>query len=65
MMFRGVIPVLDYDRDVAEAHADLLVHVRRLGKPPAHDLLIGATAKASGRIVVTADAIAFAGLPGR
>lgn len=60
-----VIPVLDYDRVAAEAHAELLVHVRSQGRPRgAHDLLIAATAKASGRTVVTADATAFSDLPG-
>jgi tRNA(fMet)-specific endonuclease VapC len=60
-----VIPVLDYDRDAAEAHAELLVHVRRQGRPRgAHDLIIASTAKATGRTVVSADATAFAGLPG-
>ncbi len=60
-----VIPVLEYGSDEAEAHAELLVHVRRREKPRgAHDLLIAATAKATGRIVVTADGAAFADLPG-
>ncbi len=49
----NVIPVLDYDREAAEAHAELLVHVRRQGRRRgAHDLLIAATAKATRRIVV-------------
>src|SRR5947209_19309068 len=44
-----VIPVLAYDRAVAEAHAELLTHVRSQGTPRgAHDLLIAATAKALG-----------------
>ncbi len=60
-----VIPVLDYNRAVAETHADLLVHVRTQGRPRgAHDLMIAATARTSGRTVVTADASAFADLPG-
>jgi predicted nucleic acid-binding protein len=59
------IPVLVYDQAVAEAHADLLVHVRRHGTPRgAHDLIIAATAKASGRTVVSADSSAFGALPG-
>lgn len=59
------IPVVDYDESVAEAHAELLVHVRRQGSPRgAHDLIIAATAKASGREVVSADHAAFADLPG-
>jgi len=59
------IPILDYDLDVAEAHAVLLVAVRDQGRPRgAHDLIIAATARASGRTVVTADASAFNELPG-
>jgi tRNA(fMet)-specific endonuclease VapC len=59
------LPVLAYDLDVAEAHAQLLVVVRAQGVPRgAHDLIIAATARASGRIVVTADATAFKNLPG-
>ena len=61
----AVIPVLDYDRAVAEAHAELLVHVRQQGRPRgAHDLMIAATARASSRTVVSADRSAFADLPG-
>ncbi len=61
----GAIPALVYDQVVADAHADLLVHVRRQGTPRgAHDLIIAATAKASGRTVVTADSSAFDALPG-
>jgi tRNA(fMet)-specific endonuclease VapC len=59
------IPVLAYDAPVAEAHATLLVAVRRQGRPRgAHDLLIAATAAATDRLVVSADASAFAELPG-
>lgn len=59
------IPVLAYDVDVAEAHAALLAEVRAQGRPRgAHDLIIAATARASGRTVVTADARAFVDLPG-
>ena len=58
------LPVLDYDIDVAEAHAVLLAHVRSQGRPRgAHDLIIAATAKASGRKIVTADTTAFVDLP--
>lgn len=61
----AAIPIMDYDSVVAEAHAELLVEVRRQGKPRgAHDLLIAATAKASRRTVVTEDASAFANLSG-
>ena len=60
----AALEVLNYDPDVATAHAGLLVAVRRQGLPRgAHDLIIAATAKASGRTVVTADAAAFENLP--
>lgn len=59
------VPVLDYDLEVAEAHASLLVDVRAQGRPRgAHDLIIAATAKAFDRTVVTADVSAFADLSG-
>lgn len=58
------IPTEDYDLDVARAHAQLLGHVRSAGRPRgAHDLIIAATAKATDRIVVSADATAFVDLP--
>lgn len=61
----ATIPIVDYDEPIAESHAELLVHVRRQGKPRgAHDLIIAATAKASGREVLSADRAAFADLPG-
>lgn len=61
----ATIPVLDYDLDVAEAHARLLVEVRAQGEPRgAHDLIIAATAKAFGLLVVSADESAFKDLPG-
>jgi len=59
------IPVEDYDLSVARAHAGLLAHVRRAGRPRgAHDLVIAATALARDRVVVSADAAGFADLPG-
>ena len=59
------IPVLPYDQHVALHHANLLVAVRRGGRPRcAHDLIIAATAVAAGRTVVSADRSAFADLPG-
>jgi tRNA(fMet)-specific endonuclease VapC len=62
---RTTIPVLDYDTDVAEAHASLLADVRVQGRPRgAHDLIIAATAKAFDRTVVTADQSAFTDLSG-
>ena len=59
------IPILAYDLDVAEKHAELLLAVRAMGKPRgAHDLIIAATASASDRIVISADATGFVDLPG-
>ncbi len=59
------VPVIPYDRDIALEHAQLLVAVRQAGRPRgAHDLLIAATARATKRIVLTADESAFADLPG-
>jgi tRNA(fMet)-specific endonuclease VapC len=62
----GTLPVEDYTLEVAAAHARLLAHVRRLGRSRgAHDLIIAATAAATGRTVVTGDAAAaFGELPG-
>lgn len=58
------IPVEVYDLAVAHAHADLLAHVRRSGRPRgAHDLIIAATASARGRTVVSQDLSAFQDLP--
>lgn len=60
----ATIPVIPYDLGVIEAHAQLLVAVREQGRPRgAHDLIIAATARSTGRIVVTADASAFDDLP--
>ena len=59
------VPIEDYDLHVARAHATLLAHVRRTGRPRgAHDLMIAATAAARDRLVVTNDRTAFADLPG-
>ena len=59
------VPVIPYERDIAFEHAQLLVAVRQAGRPRgAHDLLIAATARATKRIVLTADESAFADLPG-
>jgi len=61
----ATIPIEDYDLPAARAHAELLAHVRRTGRPRgAHDLVIAATASATRRIVLSADAGAFADLPG-
>jgi tRNA(fMet)-specific endonuclease VapC len=61
----GSVPVEAYGLGVARAHASLLAHTRRAGVPRgAHDLIIAATALATDRSVVSADAQAFEGLPG-
>lgn len=58
------VSVETYDVSVADAHAALLVHVRRTGTPRgAHDLIIAATAKARERKVMSLDGD-FVGLPG-
>ena len=60
----AAVPVLSYDLAVAAAHAELLVAVRKQGRPRgAHDLMIAATARATHRTVLTADANAFTDLP--
>lgn len=62
----STVPVEDYTSIVAEHHAELLAHTRRDGTSRgAHDLIIAATARATGRTVVTIDARArFGDLPG-
>ncbi|MFE2595174.1 PIN domain-containing protein [Streptomyces sp. NPDC057617] len=62
----ALVPVEEYTLHVAHAHARLLAHVRREGRPRgAHDLIIAATAAATARTVVTLDAKArFGDLPG-
>lgn len=58
--------VLPYTRSTAAEHAALLDHVRRAGKPRgAHDLIIAAHARQTGRAVVSLDVKArFSELPG-
>jgi tRNA(fMet)-specific endonuclease VapC len=59
------VPIVDYDLAVARAHAQLLMAVRRLGRPRgAHDLIIAATALSTNRSIVSADQTAFVDLPG-
>jgi tRNA(fMet)-specific endonuclease VapC len=61
----AAVPIEEYDLDVARAHAMLLADTRRSGRPRgAHDLLIAATALARNRVVVTANRVGFADLPG-
>jgi predicted nucleic acid-binding protein len=58
------VPVISYDEEIAWTHTELLVAVRRAGRPRgAHDLIIAATARATGRMVLTGDGSAFADLP--
>jgi tRNA(fMet)-specific endonuclease VapC len=61
----STIPIERHDLDVACAHATLLAHVRRAGRPRgAHDLLIAATALTHGRTVLFTELSGFADLPG-
>ena len=61
----ATLPIIGYDIEVARAHTSLLVAVRKQGTPRgAHDLIIAATARATGRIVVTSDRAGFVDLPG-
>lgn len=60
-----LVDVIAFDLPIARDHALLLAHVRRSGRPRgAHDLQIAATAKATGRTIITTDRTAFADLPG-
>lgn len=61
-----VVPVCNYDRAVAEHHAELLAHTARTGSPRGtHDLIIAATARATNRMLLTTDQRAsFETLPG-
>lgn len=60
------LPIETYTERVAERHAELLAHVHRSGTARgAHDLIIAATALATGRTVLTTDTRAgFDQLPG-
>lgn len=59
------LPIIGYDLDVARAHTQLLVAVRKAGRPRgAHDLIIAATAVATGRNVITYEGTGFDNLPG-
>ena len=56
--------VIAFDIEIARHHAALLAHARRTGRPRgAHDLQIAATARATGRVLITTDAHAFDDLP--
>jgi tRNA(fMet)-specific endonuclease VapC len=57
--------VVPFDLEIARHHAVLLAHARRSGQlRGAHDLQIAATARATGRILLTTDRTAFDKLPG-
>lgn len=61
----STVPMEGYDLEVARAHAILLAHTKRSGRPRgAHDLVIAATAVARSRTVVTLDETGFTDLPG-
>lgn len=56
--------VVQYDAATAPHHAALLEHCRRVGTMlGAHDLIIAATARATGRTIVTLDRTGFLDLP--
>lgn len=56
--------VIPFDLDIARHHASLLAHARRTGRPRrAHDLQIAATARTTGRLLLTTDGHAFDDLP--
>ncbi len=60
----STLPVISYDIDVARTHTQLLVAVRMAGRPRgSHDLVIAATALATGRAVVTSDGPASTACP--
>jgi tRNA(fMet)-specific endonuclease VapC len=59
------VSIEHYDLAVARAHASLLAHTQRVGRPRgAHDLIIAATGRARERLVITTDFDGFADLPG-
>ncbi len=59
-----ILQVVDYDLKIARAHAQLLAVTSERGDVRgAHDLMIAATAVASGRTVLTTDGRGFSDLP--
>ncbi len=51
-----MVPLVAYDRAVAGHHGALLAHVQRTGtRRSVHDLIIAASARATGRTVLTTD----------
>lgn len=63
---RAVFTIIDYASSIAQSHAELLVHTRDTGLPRGpFDLIIAATARATGRTLITLDHKAkFDDLPG-
>lgn len=63
---RNAVTVLPYTAATAGVHAELLTHVRASGSPRgAHDLIIAAHARETGRTLISTDRRArFADLPG-
>lgn len=59
-------PVEDYTRKVVPHHVELLAYARRAGKPRSSlDMIVAATARASGRtLLTTVPKAAFEDLPG-
>jgi tRNA(fMet)-specific endonuclease VapC len=56
--------VVAFDIEIARRYAALPGHARRSGRPRgAHDLQIAATARATGRVLITPDAHAVDDLP--
>jgi len=62
----AVVPVLPYDEEIVAAHVELLAWTHRHGSPRGqHDLVVAATAVATGRTLLTLDRKArFDELPG-
>jgi tRNA(fMet)-specific endonuclease VapC len=62
----SAVDVLDYTEPTAACHAQLIAHVRRIGKARgAHDLIIAAHAMQTDRTILSFDAKArFGDLPG-
>jgi len=61
----SILHVIDYDLEIARVHAQLLALTNERGDVRgAHDLMIAATAVASGRTVLTTDRQGFSNLPG-
>lgn len=60
----GAVPALAFTTDVARTHAALIARIPRGLQVPAHDALIGATARHHGHAVLTANRRDFERLPG-